>query len=93
MIHFEAVDDTSLRDLVVDRELVNARIRQLQAVRGERHVWTDGWDSDLLGRVVSEGLDVLCDSQLEWVFDNPIALFMLHDRVMESGGSYWGCVV
>ena len=89
MIHFEAVDDTSLRDLVVDRELVNARIRQLQAVRGERHVWTDGWDSDLLGRVVSEGLDVLCDSQLEWVFDNPVALFILHQEVLESGGSYW----
>lgn len=38
MIHFEAVDDTSLRDLVVDRELVNARIRQLQAVRHERYL-------------------------------------------------------
>ena len=89
MIHFDDADDTSLKDIVVDREKVNARIRQLQAVRGERHVWTDGWDSDLLDRVVGEGLDVLCDSQLEWVFDNPIALFMLHDRVMDDGGSYW----
>ena len=89
MIHFDVSDDTSLKDVVVDREKVNARIRQLRAVRGERHVWTDGWDSDLLDRVVDEGLDVLCDSQLEWVFDNPVALFMLHEAVLESGGSYW----
>lgn len=93
MIHFDDADDTSLKGVVVDRELVNARIRQLQAVRGERHVWTDGWDSDLLTRVVSEGLDVLCDSQLEWVFDNPVALFMLHEAVLESDSPYWGCVV
>lgn len=93
MIHFDAVDDASLKGIVVDRELVNARIRQLQAVRGERHIWTDGWDSDLLERVVSEGLDVLCDSQLDWLFDNPVALFMLHQEVVESGGAYWGCVV
>ena len=93
MIHFDMADDTSLKGIVVDREKVNARIRQLQAVRHERVLPTDGWDSDLLDRVVSEGLDVLCDSQLEWVFDNPIALFMLHQEVLESGSSYWGCVV
>jgi hypothetical protein len=75
--------------MVVDREKVNARIRQLQAVRHERVLPTGGWDFDLLMRVVSEGLDVLSDVQLDWLFDNPVALFMLHDQVMDDGGSYW----
>ena len=89
MIHFDVADDVSLKSMVVDREKVNARIRQLQAVRHERVLPTGGWDFDLLMRVVSEGLDVLSDVQLDWLFDNPVALFMLHDRVMDEGGSYW----
>jgi hypothetical protein len=35
------------------------------------------------------GLDVLSDEQLDWLFDNPVALFMLHQEVMEEGESYW----
>jgi hypothetical protein len=89
MIHFDVADDVSLKSMVVDREKVNARIRQLQAVRHERVLPTGGWDFDLLMRVVSEGLDVLSDVQLDWLFDNPVALFMLHDQVMDDGGSYW----
>ena len=89
MIHFDVADDSSLKSMVVDREKVNARIRQLQAVRHERVLPTGGWDFDLLMRVVSEGLDVLSDVQLDWLFDNPVALFMLHDQVMDDGGSYW----
>lgn len=89
MIHFDDADDTSLKGIVVDREKVNARIRQLQAVRHERVLPTSGWDFDLLERVVEHGLDVLSDEQLDWLFDNPVALFMLHDRVMDEGGSYW----
>jgi hypothetical protein len=27
--------------------------------------------------------------QLDWLFDNPVALSMLHDQVMDDGGSYW----
>jgi hypothetical protein len=89
MIHFDVADDVSLKSMVVDREKVNARIRQLQAVRHERVLPTGGWDFDLLMRVVSEGLDVLSDVQLDWLFDNPVALSMLHDQVMDDGGSYW----
>ena len=89
MIHFDVVDDSSLKSMVVDREKVNARIWQLQAVRHERVLPTSGWDFDLFERVVSEGLDVLSDVQLDWLFDNPVALFMLHQEVMDDGGSYW----
>lgn len=93
MIHFDVVDDSSLKSLVVDREKVNARIRQLQAVRHERVLPTGGWHPSILDNVVAHGLDVLSDAQLDWLFDNPVALFMLHMEVVESGGSYWGCLV
>ena len=89
MIHFDVVDDSSLKSLVVDREKVNARIRQLQAVRHERILPRGGWHPSILDHVVEHGLDVLSDVQLDWLFDNPVALFMLHDRVMDDGGSYW----
>ena len=89
MIHFDVVDDSSLKSLVVDREKVNARIRQLQAVRHERVLPRGGWHPSILDHVVEHGLDVLSDVQLDWLFDNPVALFMLHDRVMDDGGSYW----
>ncbi len=85
MIHFTAADDTSLKSLVVDREKVDVRICLLCREPQQ----TDGWDKDLLDRVVAQGLDVLNDSQLDWLFDNPVALLMLHQEVLGSGGSYW----
>ena len=89
MIHFDVADDTSLRGIVADRGSVNTRIRQLQAVRHERSIPVGGWNRALLERVVAEGLDVLSDTQIDWLFDNPVALFILHQEVLESGGSYW----
>ena len=89
MIHFDTVDDSSLKSIVVDRELLNTRIRQLQAVRHERVLPTGGWHPSILDHVVEHGLDVLSDVQLDWLFDNPVALFMLHENVVEEGGSYW----
>ena len=89
MIHFDTVDDSSLKSIVVDRELLNTRIRQLQAVRHERVLPIGGWHPSILDHVVEHGLDVLSDVQLDWLFDNPVALFMLHENVVEEGGSYW----
>jgi hypothetical protein len=89
VIHFDTVDDSSLKSIVVDRELLNTRIRQLQAVRHERVLPTGGWHPSILDHVVEHGLDVLSDVQLDWLFDNPVALFMLHENVVEEGGSYW----
>lgn len=52
MIHFDVADDSSLKSMVVDREKVNARIRQLQAVRHERVLPTGGWHPSILDHVV-----------------------------------------
>jgi hypothetical protein len=52
VIHFDVADDSSLKSMVVDREKVNARIRQLQAVRHERVLPTGGWHPSILDHVV-----------------------------------------
>ena len=74
---------------IIDREWVNNHIRGLQAARSERKIPTDGWDAGLLESVVQDGLDVLSDGQIAWLFNNPVALFQLHEAVVEGGGGYW----
>lgn len=80
---------SELREKIADRDWVDNHIRGLQAARHEREIPTDGWDSELLDSVVVSGLGVLDDRQLAWLLNNPVAMFQLHESVIEDGGDYW----
>jgi hypothetical protein len=88
------MDANTLGDLIVSRDKINQRIRELQKMAG---AWTSDCDPmfrhEALTRAVQRGLLALDQHELEWLYQNPIALFTLHDEVNKASDAHidtWG---
>ena len=80
--------------LAVDREALNAHIRDLQEKKknGEKYC-TLGWDIDELESVLANGLGVLSEEKLLRLLKNPVQLFILYSSIMEEDRELWSGAV